>query len=597
MATVGAGLVVGTLGSTRFTPEARAYLHQFWEYAAFAANSLIFLLVGMSVHLAVLARHLVPIGLTIAAVLVARAVTVYGLAPAITRLPGAEPIDGPTRFVLFWGGLRGAVALALVLSLPTSFPSADLLVVLAVGVVLFTLLSGGLTMRPLMHALGLDRPGLVERAAAAQASLAAKRSALERIRGLGDATHVSRRLLTDLETEYGGAVRDAEIQLDELRRSCSPDEMRQVLWAEALAVERQAYREGFEHGAISEPVLRELELSTDLRRDRLRRREIPSTVEWATPVEIRLTDFLLRLWGGVAPRSALVRRHRLRTLVAQYERDTAVLEATERVTGAIAHMAELTGVEPGIAEECRASYQRFASDAMGRIDAIGEHFPEYAQAVHERAARRIALDGELDALEHLVAEGGIPENVVREAQRQATQAQRRLQRTAVSGLEPNPEEILARVPFFAGLDSAAVASVVNALVPRTYTAGAVIIRQGDRGTSLFLISRGVVAVVLRRDDGREARVASLQPGDFFGEMALLSAEPRSATVRAVTACHLYELAKRDVDAICESVPAVRLALIRASEERTRRLIEEKQRRASGASPRAGDSGSTTPGGR
>ncbi len=178
MATVGAGLVVGTMGSTRFTPEVRAYLHQFWEYAAFVANGFIFLLVGLSVRLSGITEHVAPIGWAIVAVMVARAVTVFGLT---SRLPGAEPIDTRHQTVLWWGGLRGAVALALALSLPTAFASRELIIAMAVGVVLFTLLSGGLTMGPLIRWLGLDKPTLVERVARAQAAVAAKREGLSRI--------------------------------------------------------------------------------------------------------------------------------------------------------------------------------------------------------------------------------------------------------------------------------------------------------------------------------------------------------------------------------------------------------------------------------
>ncbi len=103
MATVGAGLVVGTLGSTRFTPEIREYLHQFWEYAAFVANSLIFLLVGLTVKLSGLLEYFGPIGWAILAVIVARAVTVYGLMPVVNRLPRAEPVDRRNQTVMFWG--------------------------------------------------------------------------------------------------------------------------------------------------------------------------------------------------------------------------------------------------------------------------------------------------------------------------------------------------------------------------------------------------------------------------------------------------------------------------------------------------------------
>ena len=77
----------------------------------------------------------------------------------------------------------------------------------------------------------------------------------------------------------------------------------------------------------------------------------------------------------------------------------------------------------------------------------------------------------------------------------------------------------------------------------------------------------VVAVLVESGGAGPRRMASLHAGDFFGEMALLSAAPRNATVQAVTACQLYELAKRDVDALCEVCTGVRNALTEAARQR------------------------------
>ncbi|NIM50582.1 MAG: Na+/H+ antiporter [Gemmatimonadales bacterium] len=569
MATVGAGLVVGTLGSTRFTPHVRAYLQQFWEYAAFVANSLIFLLVGITVKLGGIVEFLVPIAWAIGAVMVARVVTVFGLLPIVSRLPGAQAIDWRVRSVLFWGGLRGAVALALVLSLPSDFPQRELLISLAIGVVLFTLLSGGLTMAPLIRALGLDRPSLVERVGRAQAALAAKREALERIERLGTAGHFSNRLATDIENEYRDEILGVERELQGLRTECRESEMRHVVWSEALTAERTAYRDLFDRGVISEPVLRELELSVDLRRDQLKRDEIPQERTTASPLEVRITHWLIGMLEHLFPKNPLVRRYRLRALAAKYEHDAAVLEAGRRVAQEVAHLAELSGVAPAVADDCRVTYERHSNEAMEQLDAVAEHFPEYVQAVQRQTAQRIALEGEVDAIERLASTGGIPQSVARDARRSVETAQRRLMRQPVAALEPRPEDLLARVPFFKNLNPADFQRIVDVLVPRTVLAGETIIRQGERGTSLFLIARGVVAVIAARPGRRPKRVAALHAGEFFGEMALLTQEPRNATVQAVTGCQLYELSSRDVDALCEFCPGVRDALVEAYEERRR----------------------------
>jgi CPA1 family monovalent cation:H+ antiporter len=569
MATVGAGLVVGTLGSTRFTPEVRAYLHQFWEYAAFVANSLIFLLVGLTVHVMGLVQVAGLIAVAILAVLVARAVTVFGLVPVANRFSGDEPVGARSQAVLYWGGLRGAVALALVLSLPGDFPQRELLVSLAVGVVLFTLLGGGVTMRPLIHRLGLDRPSLAERVGRLQALIAAKRAAMASVQQVGTAGHFSTRLVTDVENEYSETIVEAEKELAALRQEFGRDEMRGVIWSEALTVERNSYREQFERGLISEAVLHELELSVDLRRDEVKRGRVPTELQAASPLEVRAGDGLMRLIGSIFPRSRMVRRHRLRKLAADFEYDAALMEASRGVIEAIGGLGELSGVDPAVTQECREVFERFAEEAMERLDTVAEHFPEYVQAVQRQTAQRIALDSEADAIEELASGGGIPPSVALEARRMVEHEQRRLMRQPVAALEPNPEDLLARVPFFKDLEQSDFAMVVERLRERTVLPGETIIRQGERGDSLFLIARGVVAVVFAVPGESPKRVASLHAGEFFGEMALITQEPRSATVQAITGCHLYELLSSDVDQLCDVCGGVRDALIQAYEERRR----------------------------
>jgi CPA1 family monovalent cation:H+ antiporter len=438
---------------------------------------------------------------------------------------------------------------------------------LAVGVVLFTLLAGGPTMAPLIHKLGLDRPTLFERVTRAQAALAAKTAALERVVELGAAEHFSNRLVTDLENRYRGEVQTAEHDLTKLKTDCSEAEMRSVVWSEALSIERRVCREAFDAGIISEPVLRELELSVDLRRDRLKRYGTPGGSRHVRPIEVRIGWHLFRLLEAVAPKSRLVRRRRLRNLASEYEYDTAILEASRRAVKSVRELASVGGVPPQTTTECREWYDQRAEKAIQRIDTVAEHFPEYVQAVQQHTAQRMALDAEADAIGDLAVWGGIPETIVREAKHSVEEEQRRLQRQPVQALEPGPEELLAKVPFFQKVDPEEFQRVVAALVPRTVLAGEVIVHQGEKGTSLFLIARGVVAVIVAEAGRQPRRVASLHAGEFFGEMALLTQEPRSATVQAITGCQLFELKSKDVDGLCEVCPGVRESLVMAFEER------------------------------
>lgn len=154
LAVVAAGLINGNLGPQGMSPTTRIVLFNFWEYFAFLANSLVFLLIGLEVDIPALLSAWHPIAWAIGAVILARFIVVYGLSLLTRRL--AEPITLRWQHVLAWGGLRGALSLALALSLPDSFgPDRTLLRTMAFGVVLFTLLVQSTTMRPLIRRLGI----------------------------------------------------------------------------------------------------------------------------------------------------------------------------------------------------------------------------------------------------------------------------------------------------------------------------------------------------------------------------------------------------------------------------------------------------------
>jgi CPA1 family monovalent cation:H+ antiporter len=154
LAVVAAGLITGRIGPQGMSPTTRIVLYNFWEYITFLVNSMVFLLIGLEVDLHAFAASWQAILWAIGAVLLARFIVVYGLSWITGHY--SEPISRRWRHVLFWGGLRGALSLALVLSLPAAFgPERDLLQTMAFGVALFTLLVQATSMNTLVRKLGI----------------------------------------------------------------------------------------------------------------------------------------------------------------------------------------------------------------------------------------------------------------------------------------------------------------------------------------------------------------------------------------------------------------------------------------------------------
>lgn len=156
IAVVAAGITIGNIGfEIGMSPTTRLSMKSFWEYAAFLINSLVFLLVGIQVKFSVLAQYWLAVVIAIFAVLISRIIVVYGLAPVIGLID--RKIPPSYQHVLIWGGLRGALSMALALSLSPAIDQGLRQEILAMtfGVAIFSLLVQGLSIDRLVKMLGL----------------------------------------------------------------------------------------------------------------------------------------------------------------------------------------------------------------------------------------------------------------------------------------------------------------------------------------------------------------------------------------------------------------------------------------------------------
>lgn len=208
LAVVGAGLMTGNVGPAGMSPTTRVVLFNFWEFAAFVANSFIFLLIGLQIELSSLYESWQVIGIAIIAVLIARAVTIYGLAWVGRDIPFRW------QHVLNWGGLRGAISLALALSLPLALGEArNQLQVMTFGVVIFTLLVQGLTIGPIVRKLGIsERSEIKEEYERRHARAVANQSAFEHLQNMRNSGLISEhtwQTISPLLEQYSQVLVDA----------------------------------------------------------------------------------------------------------------------------------------------------------------------------------------------------------------------------------------------------------------------------------------------------------------------------------------------------------------------------------------------------
>jgi voltage-gated potassium channel len=120
---------------------------------------------------------------------------------------------------------------------------------------------------------------------------------------------------------------------------------------------------------------------------------------------------------------------------------------------------------------------------------------------------------------------------------------------------------VARVPLFAGFDATRIASIARLLKPQIVPAGSVIVRRGDAADAMFFIMEGQVEVELSPSSVR------LKPGQYFGEIALLSGGARTATVTAVSESRLLMLESADFTRLTSDHPDLRKAMEKVAAER------------------------------
>lgn len=420
IAVMSAGLTVGWYNYWWIKPKVKNYLHGFWEYASFLANSLIFLLVGLTTSGFIFRLHetdhnlWLSIGWAIIFALIARSAVVFSLISFLNRFVLSESIDWRNQTISLWGGLRGAVALALALSLNSNFANRELIIAMTLGVALFTIIGSGSTIKKVIQVLKLDQPSILEQLWQAQAIVAARREVLEQVVRLEKTLFAQEEVIENLKQKYQRATQQAEQSLAAIwtQLNISDGQVRQVLWLQALAIENQAYLHLHEKGLTSNPTLRRLELVMKLKQDAVLSLKIPPPTPTVTPLETGLERSFVRLISRIVPHKGLLRWQRLRAARIRYEYDTAVAYAGDQVAREIRHLTREHCLETTVAQECSLFYQRMSSAAIHRLEAKVESVPELAITLERQIAKQAALIIESEVIEELVASGAIPEGVM-----------------------------------------------------------------------------------------------------------------------------------------------------------------------------------------
>jgi monovalent cation:H+ antiporter, CPA1 family len=389
MASVTAGLVLAAFAHTLIPKEEVDTWQAVWETIGFVANGLVFILIGLAIDLALIRENLDAIGIGIAAALISRPLAIFPVMPLVTRLAGIPRVGRRNQLVVVWGGLRGGVALALVLAIPESVPERDMFVAMTAGVVIASLLINATTIGALIRYLGLDRPDRIGRFVAAAA----------RFEGAG----VARRELheiapsSDVEDRLRDVERAANAEIGAL--GMSDAEHSEALLRRGLSVERQTMETMIEEGLVPqwhgrvalyalEDMLDDLALGKEPHRGLFELRGLGRLV-YVTARRIHVGRLTEEKWVEIAFRDGSAR-----------------VRAASSAAEAIDLLGRCPNVPASALERAQARFEHWRQKGVDDLAALIEAAPDRALA---RAERLYAADlGRIASrrqLEHLHALG------------------------------------------------------------------------------------------------------------------------------------------------------------------------------------------------
>ncbi len=564
VAVAAAALAVSAEGRRRLAPSNFDSLVATWEQLAFWASSLIFLFAAMHTpELLVHAgwRDFALLGALIAAALVARALTLYGLIPVLSFARIAQPIDANYKLFMLWGGMRGAVSLALALAVTedTSLPLEirQFVGILATGFVLFTLLVTAPTMRPLMRLLKLSDAPPAEAALRERVIGLSLASIREEIETVGREHQIAPEIVGEITTAYDAYRRDPADVAEE--NAQLPGELRVGAALAVLADREQEFcLEYFEGRTVSRRVAANLLAHAARLRDGARSQGLEGYQKAAA----RLRAF------GPTFRLALAAHRRLgiagplaRQIADRFEVQLAarfVLENLAAFNGE--QIGRLFGSGPSTMMARQIELR--LSEIDRAISALTLQYPLYVRRLETQFLARTAARFEEARYRRLRAELIVNQDVFEDLLRQLRRRRRVVEMRTVLDLGLKRDGLVGRVPMFASLDDKTRRSVARMMRPRLAVPGEVVVRRGERGDAMYFISSGAVEV---RISPQPVRLGS---GEFFGELALLVADRRNADVVSLGYCQLLSLAARDLNRLFETEPALREHIRAVAQART-----------------------------
>lgn len=565
VATVTAGLVIGSVGRTRISANTFASLSQSWQQFGFWANSLIFLFAAMLIpelFSKFTWSSLVVVGIIVVATLFARALVVFGILPILTWAVGTR-VSQSYKAVICWGGLRGAISLALALSVTehekVPEPVRDFVAIGVTGYVLVTLILNGVTLRPLISLLKLDKLSPVEQLLRNQAMTVATTTLQKETERIGLNEQISKAARKRIHDVFENSINGAQdVHIEQFTKNERVSIGLTLLARREFEVYFNILKENNLDPRVAEYLLSNAERLEDAinlqgvegyKKATLSSLKYPRNFRWA-----------IRLHNRIGLHRALAQ-----TLTSRFARLVSMLSVMRQLN-AFADEQIRAMVGDQATEEILSHLKWRTTLVEENLQALRLQYPTYADWLEEKYLGQTARTLERRRYRHMLEESLISGEVYDDLVAKLEKRWRFLDSEPSLDVEMTATQLIARVPLLSEMSAESETLMTKLLRPRLALPDELILGAEKSRASMYFVASGAVSVLL--PDGTHIELGS---GEFFGELALLTDETIKFEVRSLGYTKLLELTTKDFKLLLSKDKTLKEMVDKVVQERVKAL--------------------------